>query len=429
LTTRNKTSQKAWISYDVGNSAFATTILAAVFPQYLPSLLPEEGLSLSLFGLEWTSSAMSIWGYSVSISIFITLVFSLLLGSWADETGRRKLVLGLFAFVGAMSTIALGLLQSWQYVLIAFILSNIGFAAGNVFYNSLITCVAEEKDWDALSLKGFAWGYISGGLMLAVNLVMILKHDWFGWDSKAEGTRMSFILVGIWWLLFTVPTLRFVHEDSRIIKDTSNAVTRRLKALWKTFASLPAMPALLIFIIAYSLFNDGIQTVISMAAIFGKEALQLGEQTIIGTLLLIQFLSWPITLSMILAAQKIGNKRLLSLNLVVWVGIIIYAYFMNSAMDFWLLGVFVACVMGSSQALARSIFTRLIPAGRQAEYFSVYAFSGKVSAMLGPFLFALIRDLTGQARLAILSLAIFFILGLILIQFVSIDRPKEHNVQ
>lgn len=353
---------------------------------------------------------------------------ALLLGSWADEVGQRKNCLIGFSILGALATIGLGVVHTWQWSLLLFALANIGFSAGNVFCNSLLPVIAKENEWDSLSLKAYAWGYISGGVVLALNLAFIMKPDWFFLGSKSEGIHLSFISVGIWWLCFILPSFWFIHEKTIQVKNAGNLVKRRLQSLWSLVSLLPKQIPLLIFIVAYAFFNDGIQTVISMASIFGKEVLQIGEPTIISTYLITQFVGWPLSLGMIYLASKFGNKRILSFSLLFWIGIVTYAYFMKSALDFLILGGLVACVLGASQSLARSLYARLIPSGRNAEYYSIYALSGKFSALMGPLFFALIRDITGNTRLAILSMGLFFLIGVTLLQFVSIDPLKSKAV-
>ncbi|PIR23721.1 MAG: MFS transporter [Deltaproteobacteria bacterium CG11_big_fil_rev_8_21_14_0_20_45_16] len=419
--------QSSWIFVDVGNSAFATTVLAAVFPQYLPSLLPPQGITIDLGFLSWKTSAISIWGYAVSLSIGLTLVLSLLIGQWADYRGYRKRMLGIFTAFGAMATILLGFTGDWLWALGFFVIANIGFSGSNVFYNALLAEVAPDSEWDNLSLKAVAWGYISGGLILALNLIMIMKHDWFGLSSAASGTRASFVVVGIWWMLWTFPSLVRIKESANLRSKVRLGLSS-LKSIWISLRSMVYYPMALIFLISFALYNDGISTTISMAAIIGKEALQLGSETVIGTLLLIQFLGWPLTGLMIGITKWTGAKKLLSLSLMIWLGIIFYASMMETALDFWVLGAAVAVVLGVSQALSRSIFTRLIPEGRQSEYFSLYALSGKFCSILGPLVFGLVRDMTGDVRWSILSLAAFFALGLILLQFVSIDPTRPRSV-
>jgi UMF1 family MFS transporter len=425
-----KKSQWAWISVDIGNSAFATTILAAVFPIYFPHLLPSEGVSLHFLGWSWRSSAIAIWGYAVSFSIFLTLIISPILGSWADESSRRKFCLLGFSIAGSLFTICLGVFTHWITVLSCFVLANIGFAASNIFYNSLISSVADESEWDQLSLKAYAWGYIGGGVVLALNLLMIQNYSWFGLDSRAAGSRLSFVSVGIWWLLFTLPSLFWIIEIKREKKSTfQNRIHDFVFKLATTLKTVPKIPGLLLFILSFAFFNDGIQTVISMASIYGKEVLGLPEGQLIGTLLMIQFLGWPMTLGMIRLTRFFGAKKLLSFSLLLWFFLVIYAYQMKTSLDFWILGFFVAMVLGVSQALARSLYARLIPSGRQAEFFSLYALSGKMSSMMGPFVFGVVQDVTGNARYSILSLAVFFLIGIILLQGVSVDPKQKASLE
>lgn len=423
-------AKKSWVMVDVGNSAFATTILAAVFPIYFPNLLPKHGLAFHFFGWEWTSNPISIWAYSVSGSIFIALLISPIIGAWADEKGKRKKLLGIFTVIGSIASVGLGIFTTWQVVLPCFAIAYICFSSSNVFYNSLLPAVAEEKDWHKLSLAGYAWGYFGGGVLLAINLLMITKYEWFGLESKVLGTRLSFMSVGLWWIVFTVPALIHIEERAREVlpTDLAQKAMDRLKQLWTTAKDLPKYPSLFLFICAFAFFNDGIQTVISMSSIYGKEVVQLNEGTLIGTLLMIQFLGLPFTLLMNNMANKFGSKKTLMTSLLFWMVIVCFAFFMTQARDFWILGVMVAIVLGVSQALPRSLFAELIPEGRHAEFYAVYAFSGKLTSIMGPLVFGIIQDLSGSSRLAILSLGAFFIIGILLLSFVKFPQkapPKS----
>lgn len=420
----NKRAQWSWILIDVGNSAFATTILAALFPIYLHSLLPEAGVSLSLFGLTWTSTALSIWGYTVSASLVLSLILSLLLGSWADESGLKIRLLSIFTFLGCLGTLCLAFVDSWPWALACFVIGNIGFSGNTIFSNALLSDVAEEKDWHSLSLKGFAWGYVGGGLLLALNILSIKKYEWFGLASTIQGVKLSFISVGLWWLAWTIPSLLWISEKPKEARAPFR-LGERLKGLKRTFVSIPTIPSLLVFMIGYAFFNDGIQTVIAMASLFAREVLHLTEATILGVFLMVQFLGLPLTLFVISISKKWGAKQTLIASLVFWIGLIVYAYSMTNATDFWILGALVPLVQGPSQSLARSIYAGLIPQNRQAEFFAFFALSGKMTSVLGPLIFGLVRDLTQDSRLPILSLVAFFIIGLICLSFVSIDPRRS----
>lgn len=411
---------------DVGNSAFATTILAALFPVYLPSLVPPEGVTLSVFGASWQTSAISLWGYAVSFSLILTLLMAPIIGAWADENALRKKLLGIFTFLGAGASVALGFCDTWKSALVCFVVANIGFSASNIFYNSLISSVAEEKEWHSLSLKGFAWGYIGGGVLLAINLLMIQRFEWFAFESKKAAVEASFMSVGIWWAAFTVPSLLLIREYSAPRNtEIGEGILRQLHIIWHTLKKVIKNKVLLLFMISFAFFNDGIQTVISMASIFGKEALQLDEGTLIGTLLMIQILGLPFTLGMTKLADRWGAKETLMGSLFFWLFIVAYAYFMETAKDFWMLGLMVAIVLGVSQALGRSIYASLIPKDRQAEYFAFFAISGKMTSIVGPTLFAAVKDATGNVRLSIVALGLMFVAGIVALCFVRLPRPNR----
>lgn len=435
---RNLKEEWSWILVDVGNSAFATTILAAVFPIYLPSLLPQEGVQLSIFGWEWTTSAIALWGYTVSFSLFITLILSPLLGAWADQAGKRKHLFALFTILGCLGTAGLGFTTDWKIALLSFVIGNIGFSASIVFNNALLQHVTTENHYDALSLKGFAWGYIGGGILLLLNLIMIMKFEWLGIPSKQAGLQLSFLSVSVWWILFSLPAILFIDESRRRLSRAEQKLlgpstgplhgplTRAFEFL-RTVKSLPRYPSLLLFILAFAFFNDGISTVISMASIYGKEALQLSEEVLIGTLLIIQFFGLPFTLGMTKLTKRFGTKQTLIGALVLWMAIILYAFEMKTSAQFFGLGLAVALVLGVSQALPRSIFAKLTPVGREAEFFSLFAISGKMTAMMGPFVFGAVKDLTGDSRFSILTLGIFFVIGLALLCFVKIPAHRPSS--
>ena len=252
--------QWAWVLVDVGNSAFATTILAAVFPVYFPAILPTEGIHINLGFFSWTTHALSLWAYTVSGSVFLTFLISPFLGAWADESGRRKSVFGFFSFLGIGGTLLLSFTQTWYLALGAFVIGNIGFAASNVFYNSLLCRVAEEKDFDRLSLNGYAWGYIGGGLVLTLNLFMIMRYESFGLSSRQAGLQLSFASVSLWWLIFTIPALLSIPEaEKSMARNLSSEAKKRIEQIWQTIKTLPKIPSLLIFVISYAFFNEGIQ--------------------------------------------------------------------------------------------------------------------------------------------------------------------------
>jgi len=411
-------AERAWIYIDVGNSAFATTVLATLFPIFFTNLIPEGGVEL-IPGSGVHSLAISIWGYAVSISALGTLFVSLLVGSWADRYGLRRACYLVLSLMGAAATLSLCFLESWQSLIVAFMIANVGFAGGIVFSNSLLKFVTTEGKWDSLSLKAYAWGYIAGGLMLAFNLAFIMKPSWFGLADAAAGTRLSFLLVGIWWLIWSLPAYFRIVENKESASVHKFSLFGQIKSLTKTIRELPARPVLLWFILSYFFSNEGIQTVIAMATPFAKETLQLDQTHIIGTFLIIQILGFPLTLLMTKFATRWGPIRILKAAFVFWIVIIAFAFSMTTSVHFLILGLLVAVVLGVSQAIPRSLYARLIPAGKEAEYYSLYGLSGRSNPVLGPLIFGLIADISSDSRIAILSLGIFFVLGLVPLHFVG----------
>jgi UMF1 family MFS transporter len=426
-----KKGAKSWIMVDAGNSAFAIVILTTIFPIYLHSILPKNGVTFSVFGNEWTSTALSIWGYTVSFSIMLTFLMAPILGAWADEGGHRKRLLGIFTTIGSIAVCILPFCPDWKWSLITVVFGNIGFAGSTVFYNALLPTVAEEKDYDKISIYGYAFGYPGGATLLLLNLLVIKNYQWFGLSSDIAALKLSFFSVGIWWMGFTIPALINIPEE-KISKayhashTFSKNFMRRLKTLGRTLASLPKIPMLLLFMVAYAFFNEGIQTVIAMASIFGKETVGLDTDVLIKTIIISNFLGLPFTLLTVKLAKKFGSKRTLIGALIFWVVIILFAFRMQTANHFLMLGVLVAMVQGVSQALPRSIFASLIPDGRHAEYFSFFALSGKMTSILGPALFGLVSDITGNGRFSILSLAVFFLIGIMLLVQVRMPRAAKN---
>ncbi|MGB2955831.1 MAG: MFS transporter [Anaerolineales bacterium] len=408
----------AWSMYDWANSAFATTIMAAVLPIYYsaiaePSLTPNQ--------------ATAYWGYTNSIALLLVALLSPILGAVADFRGAKKRYLTYFALVGITATALMYFLTSgdWLFASILFIVGNIGFAGANVFYDSLLPHIAQKGDIDQVSTRGYAMGYLGGGLLLAVNLAMImLAPD----HLTALMTRISLASVAIWWLLFTIPLWKNVPEPPRQIfkgEMDSNPFSAGFKRLAETFKEIRKYGELFKFLVAFWLFNDGIGTIIKMATIYGKE-IGIGQTDLIGALLMVQFVGIPFSFAFGWLAKKIGTKRSIYISLGVYTLISISGYFMQSAIHFWILGFAVALVQGGSQALSRSLYGRMVPKAQSAEFFSFFSVSGKFAGMFGPLVFGLVSQIVGNSRLAIVSLVIFFIAGGLLLT--RVDEEKGIQV-
>lgn len=420
--------RKAWFSwclYDWANSAYATVILAAVLPVYFVSLVPVEGARLSLFGWTHNMPASALWGYAVSLSMLLVAISAPFLGAHADRSASRRHWLIFFCLIGSVATALLFLASSGRYLLAAglFVIANTGFAAGNIFYNAFLPALAEGNDVDRLSARGFASGYIGGGLVLLVVFVMIQFHGVFGFADAGAASRAGFLLTGLWWLLFSLPMFHYVRED--VFVHEPQPMLQGFRAYVKTFAEIRRYRDLLLFLVAFLFYNDGIQTIIVVSAIFGREELGLSQGTILGAFLMIQFVAMPGSLLFGRLAERFGPKKSVLASLFLFAGVTIYAFFMAAAYEFWILGFVVALILGGSQAISRSLFASLIPTGKSAEFFGFYAISGKFASIFGPMIFALIADLTGSTRHAILALIVFFVVGIVLLLRVDIERGRQ----
>ncbi len=414
--------------YDWANSAFATSILAAILPVYFATLVPEEGVAIKWAGFAFTTSASALWAYGISFSVLVVALGAPILGALADLSRCKKTFLFCFTYAGATITSLLYFVEAgdWLLCLGLFVGANLGFAASMSFYNAFLPEVAPEGQMDWVSGKGFAFGYLGGGILLALHVLLITYHGSFGIADKSTGIRISLGSVGIWWGLFAIPLFLWVPEVRRSDKrpEDFSYLTYGFVRFFKTLKSFRDYRDLLWFLAAFLVYNDGIQTVIAMAAIFGKTALGLGTGTLIGTLLLTQIVALPGALLFGKVAQRIQSKAAIMITLLLWVGVVTYAYFLRSAIEFWILGGLVGLILGGSQAISRSLYGQMIPRQRSAEFFGFFSVSSKFASIFGPLVFGLITDLSDNPRNAIVSLVLFFVVGMILLSRVNIQRGR-----
>ena len=401
----------AWCMYDWANSAFATTIMAAVLPTFYSSVASVN--------LE-ANVATAYWGYTTSIAMLIVAVSAPILGAMADYTASKRRFLAGFAILGIVFTCLLVLVSTGDWLLCAalYILGSIGFSGANVFYDSLLPHVAKPEEIDQVSTKGYALGYLGGGLLLAVNIAMIMFWDILGFPSQELATRWTFVTVGIWWAIFSIPIFRHVPEPevgAQVPREERiSPVVAGVRRVVNTFRDIKKYRQLFKFIVAFWLYNDGIGTIIKMATIYGTE-IGIGQTDLIGALLLTQFVGIPFSFAFGSLAKRIGSKRSIYLGLGVYTLISVWGYFMHSALEFWLLAGLVGLVQGGSQALSRSLFGSMCPKAKTGEFFGFYDVSSKFAGIAGPFLFAVVGQLTGSSRLSIVSLIVFFIGGALLL--------------
>ena len=413
----------SWCLYDWANSAFATTIMAAVLPIFYSSVAAAE---LS------KTTASSYWGYTNTIAMLIVAFTAPILGALADHSGMKKKFLAAFAALGILSTAGLiGVGRGdWLLASSLYILGMVGFSGGNNFYDSLLPHVAGDQEIDRISSWGYAMGYLGGGILLVFNLAMILKPQFFGLPNAEWGTRYSFLTVSIWWALFTIPLLKNVSEPPvvRIAGESANPLRASLQRLSLTFRNLRRHREAFKFLMAFWLYNDGIGTIISMAVIFGAE-IHIAQEHLIGSILAVQVVGVPCSILFGRIAGKIGAKNAIFAGLIIYTGISIGGYFLQTALHFWILAIFVGLVQGGTQALSRSLFGTLIPKSRSAEFYSFYDVSSKFAGIIGPAVFGIVGQMTGSSRLSILSLVVFFVVGGLLLITVDVKKGRQMVAQ
>jgi len=413
----HKRAIRAWTMYDWGNSAFATTIMAAVLPVYYSSVA-AAGIPKNM--------ATAYWGYTTSFSALLAAILSPILGPWADFSAAKKKFLTIFMAIGVTGTALLYFVNTGDYLLASlfFIFGNIGFSGSLVYYDALLPHVARPEEIDQVSSRGYAMGYIGGGLLLAINLVMIMfLPDLLGVDAGLM-TRLSFVSVAIWWFVFTLPLLRHVKEPPRRISEgeqDAQPLKATFQRLGKTFRDIRHYDQLFLMLVTFWVYSNGIGTIITMATIYGAE-IGISQTTLIGTLLMVQFLAAPFAFLFGWLARKIGTKRSIYLALSIYSLIAIAGYFLRHEWQFWVLGAMVATVQGGSQALSRSLIGRMMPKSKSAEFYGFFSVFEKFSSIAGPFLFAVVAQVMGQSRLSIVSLIIFFVVGIFMLSKVNVEK-------
>lgn len=411
----------SWAMYDWANSAFATTIMAAVLPIYYASVAGAE-----LPG----NRATVYWGYTTSIALLLIAFLSPILGAVADYMGAKKRFMVIFVTLGVMSTASLYLVGHGQWLLasVLFIVANIGFSGANVFYDSLLPHIVSNEEMDQLSTAGYALGYLGGGLLLLVNVLWILSPQTFGIPDTTTASRLAMFSVAVWWAVFSVPIFRHVSEPPRRISSSDvlgiNPIRAGFHRLRETFGEIRRYRQLLIFLLAFWLYNDGIGTIIKMAAIYGTEV-GIGQADLIGALILTQFVGIPFAFAFGGLARRIGAKSCIYLGLAVYTLISVGGYFLSQAWQFWALAFAVATVQGGSQALSRSLYGSMVPRAQSSEFFGFMRISDKFAGILGPFVFALVGQLTGSSRLSIVALIIFFVGGMLILTQVDVEEGRR----
>ena len=484
-----------WCMYDWANSAYVTTVVAALLPIYFATYiigrepvqltrqslqqLRREGVPSEVLGklgdfvdggvrtkndLEaWLRQSLPreevdryrtricasagarhdatvLWSYMASAAAFFVFLCAPVLGAISDFSASKKRFLLAFAYGGSLFAILLYFTASEEWsaagvykTMAFFVISQIGFVAANIFYDAFLPQIASEEKMDWVSGKGYAFGYVGGGLQFALALGLMTGHEALG-ISKPTAARIGMAMAGIWWAGFTLFTAKYLPEtgSAEPLPERYRRLPRLLaygcigmSRTFQTARHVGRFRHLLIFLIAYMLYNDGIQTVIKMATMYGQDELALSATVLMVTLLMIQVIASGGALLFSQIAKGIGTKRAVMLALALWCGVVSYAYFINGAVEYLILGVVVGIVLGGSQALSRSFYGSMVPEDASAEFYGFYSVFSKFSAIWGPLVFGVIRQLTGSARLSIVSLIGFFVAGLVLLSFVDEKKARQ----
>ena len=412
MKRQRKLSTQAWrwALYDWANSAFATTVMAGFFPIFFKSYWASD-----LSDAESTfviGSANSLVGLVIAVSAPI-------LGAIADAGNSKKRLLLIFATIGIISTGYLFFVpeSSWKFAITFYAVGVIGFSGGNIFYDSLLVSVSSQDQRNQVSSLGFSMGYLGGGLLFLLNVLMFSYPSFFGLSSQIEAVLWSFMSVALWWAIFTTPLITGVKE-SKIHNNNSGLFTIikiAFQNLYKTGLSIKQYKSAVIFLLAYFLYMDGVDTIIRMATSYGAD-IGLSAQSMIGALLLTQFIGFPATLVFGVYSDKFGYKQTLSFAILIYIGVVLFSSQMDTAIEFFIMAAVIGLVQGGVQAISRSYFSTLIPSEKAAEFFGFYNFIGKSSVFFGPFMVSGIALITNSPSVGILSLLILFIPGLILLR-------------
>ena len=408
----------SWAFYDWANSAYSTTVMAGFFPLFFEKFYsnPDDVIQ-STYQL----------GVANSVSSIVIALFAPILGAIADRGSAKKKLLITFAFLGVLMTAALWFVGQgeWKLAVFFYVIATIGFMAGNIFYDSLLPAVANRDKVDYVSALGYSLGYLGGGLLFLVNVLMYLNPDWFGIPDSSTAIRLSFLSVAIWWGIFTLPIILFLPEpDNDDAVPFHKAISSGLAQLKQTYRHIREMKIIGTFLLAFWLYEDGVATIVRMAVKIGS-SLGFAAGDLITAILMVQFIGFPAALLYNWFAKKIGVKNAVLVAIGGYGLITLLGYFMTERIHFYILAAMIGIFQGGIQSLSRSLFTRLVPKNKEAEFFGFYNMLGKFAAVIGPWMVGHITLLTGNPRTGILSIVVLFILGGLLLMKVDFEEGER----
>lgn len=411
----------AWAMYDWANSAFATTVMAGFFPLFF-KLYYSAGSDALI------STAQL--GFSNSIASLVVALIAPVLGAIADSGFYKKKFLLFFAAIGILMTASLYFVEKgmWEFAAFIYVSAAIGFAGSNLFYDSLLPMVASKKESDRVSVLGFSLGYLGGGILFLINVMMYKYPESFGISDQIQAIKISFVSVALWWVLFSLPLMIFVKERKGRISSLSKNITEGYRSIIKTFQKIRTLKTVSLFLIAYWLYIDGVNTIIRMAIDYGM-SIGLETSDLIVSLLIVQFIGFPATLLFGKLSHFASAKSLIIAALCVYIFVTTWAVFIDSSSDFFILALLIGMVQGGIQALSRSFYLRIIPHNNIAEFFGFYNLLGKFAAILGPLMIGFMGMATGNSRIGIASIVLLFLAGGFLLLKVDENQGEKESRQ
>lgn len=414
-------SERSWAFYDWANSAYTLIVVTAILPLYFKASAAEAGMDAA------TSTAF--WGYANSFSTLIVSILAPVLGTIADFKGFKKRFLIIFAALGIVFTLMLAVVPSgqWMILLICFIITSIGFTGANIFYDAFLVDVTTDERMEKISANGFALGYIGSIIPFVISIALIMTAQLNIFPlSVTIASQIAFVITALWWGFFTIPMLKNV-EQKYYVERVSNPVLTSFKTLYKTFKNIKQYKSIFIFLLAYFFYIDGVHTVINMSTAFGSD-LGISSTTLLVVLFVTQVVAAPFTILFGKLAGKFNEKTMIMVGIMVYMIVCIYAYFLDSTLDFWILAMLVGTSQGGIQAMSRSYFAKLVPKESSNEFFGFYSVFGKFAAILGPLLVGVTAQVTGSTNSGVFSLVILFIIGAILLWLVPAKTSSNSVV-
>lgn len=397
--------EKKWVLYDVGNSAF-TLMVSTIFPIYFNSLAESAGIS--------DVNYLAYWGYATSICTLIVAILGPTLGAIADTKNFKKIIFSAAMGVGVFGCIVLGFLSSWLWFLVIFVLAKTGYSASLVFYDAMLTDVTEPERMDSVSSHGYAWGYIGSCIPFVISLVIVLGGGSVGLDTQTS-MILAFIITAVWWLCSSIPLLRS-YRQKYFSEAGEHVVRNSFRRLGRTFIDLTKQKHIFVFLLAFFFYIDGVYTVIDMATAYGQ-ALGLDSTGLLLALLVTQIVAFPCVLIFSRLVKKVRPETVITICIAAYFCIAVYAYWLDTQFDFWLLAVLVGMFQGTIQALSRSYFAKIIPAEKSGEFFGIYDICGKGASVIGTALVSVLSQLTGSINIGVSALSVMFLIGLVLFRF------------